>query len=80
VGLILHLVKDGVPDGLGTSGRHSENIWMIGGMSSRGLLAGFQERLALLRAGQNNFSALAIILSANSYSYDMEEGATHEKI
>jgi hypothetical protein len=29
---------------------------------------------------QNNFSALVIILSANNYTYDMEEGATHEKI
>jgi hypothetical protein len=31
-------------------------------------------------ACQNNFSALVIILFANNYSYDMEEGATHEKI
>jgi hypothetical protein len=29
---------------------------------------------------QNNFSALVIILLANNYSYDMEEGARHEKI
>jgi hypothetical protein len=41
---------------------------------------GFLERLALLRDGQKNFSALVIILLANSYSYDMEESATHEKI
>jgi len=40
----------------------------------------FLERLALLRDGQNNFSALVIILLANNHSYDMEEGATHEKI
>jgi hypothetical protein len=49
-------------------------------MSSRRLLTGFLERLALLRDGQNNFSALVIILFASSYSYDMEEGARHEKI
>jgi hypothetical protein len=49
-------------------------------MSSGRLLIGFLGRLALLRDGQNNFSALVIILSANNYSYDMEEGATHEKI
>jgi len=30
--------------------------------------------------GQKDFSALVIILLANNYSYDMEEGATHEKI
>jgi hypothetical protein len=29
---------------------------------------------------QNNFFALVIILFVNSYSYDMEEGATHGKI
>ena len=29
---------------------------------------------------QNNFSALVIILFADKYSYDMEEGVTHEKI
>jgi hypothetical protein len=49
-------------------------------MSFRRLLIGFLERLALLRDGQNNFSALVIILFANNYSYDMEEDATHEKI
>jgi len=49
-------------------------------MSSRRLLTGFLEIAALLREGQNNFSALVIILFANNYSYDMEEGATHEKI
>jgi hypothetical protein len=49
-------------------------------MSSRRPLTGFLERLALLRDGQNNFSALVIILFANDDSYDMEEGATHEKI
>jgi len=49
-------------------------------MSSRRLLTGFLEILALLRDGQNNFSALVIILFANNYSYDMEEGATHERI
>jgi hypothetical protein len=49
-------------------------------MSSRRLLTGFLERIALLRDGQNNFSALVIILFANNCSYDMEEGATYEKI
>jgi len=49
-------------------------------MSSRRLLTGFLERSALLRDEQKDFSALVIILLANSYSYDMEEGATHEKI
>ena len=49
-------------------------------MSSGRLLSGFLEILALLRDGQNNFSALVIILFANSYSYDMEESAIHEKI
>jgi hypothetical protein len=49
-------------------------------MSSRRLLTGFLEGLALLRDGQNNFSALVIILFVNNYSYDTEEGATHEKI
>jgi hypothetical protein len=48
-------------------------------MSSGRLLTGFLERLAWLRSGQNNFSALVIILFANNYSYDIEEGATHEK-
>jgi len=33
-----------------------------------------------LGIAQKNFSALVIILFANNYSYDMEEGATHEKI
>jgi hypothetical protein len=42
--------------------------------------AGFLGRLAWLWDGQNNFLALVIILFANNYSYDMEEGATHEKI
>jgi len=61
--------------------RHrSEDIWMICRMSSRRLLTGFLERLALLRDRQNNFAALVIILFANNYSYDMEEGAIHEKI
>jgi hypothetical protein len=49
-------------------------------MSSRRLSTGFLERLALLRGGQNNFSALVIIPFVNSYSYDMEEGAAYEKI
>ncbi|MFZ2148024.1 MAG: hypothetical protein WAV28_12450 [Sedimentisphaerales bacterium] len=49
-------------------------------MSSRKLLNGFLERLALLRDGQKNFSVLVIILFANSYSYDIEEDAAHEKI
>jgi len=49
-------------------------------MSSRRLLTGFMERLALLREGRKDFSALAIILFTNSYSYDMEEGAAYEKI
>jgi hypothetical protein len=49
-------------------------------MLSGRLLTGFLEGLALLRDGQNNFSALVIILFANNYSYDMEEGATHEEI
>jgi hypothetical protein len=30
--------------------------------------------------GENNFSALVIILFGNNYSYDIEEGATHGKI
>jgi hypothetical protein len=49
-------------------------------MSSARLLTGFLERSALLRDGQKDFAALVIILSANSYSYDTEEGATHEEI
>jgi hypothetical protein len=49
-------------------------------MSSRRLLTGFLERLALLQDGQNNLSALVIILFANNYSYDREEGVTYEKI
>jgi hypothetical protein len=32
-----------------------------------------------LPGGQKNCSALVIILLANNYSQDMEEGATHEK-
>jgi hypothetical protein len=32
-----------------------------------------------LAGGQKNCSALAIILFANKYSQDMEEGATHEE-
>jgi hypothetical protein len=35
---------------------------------------------ALLRDGQKDFLALVIILLANNYSCDTEEGATHEKI
>ena len=53
---------------------------MIYRMSSGRLLTDFLARLALLRDGQNNFSALVIILFADNYSYDMEGGATHEKI
>lgn len=53
---------------------------MICRMSSRRLLTGFLERLALLGDWQNNFSALVIILFANNYGYDIEEGARHEKI
>jgi hypothetical protein len=63
-----------------TSRHRSADIGMICRMSSRRLLTGFLERLILLRDGQNNFSALVIILFADNYSYDMEEGATHEKI
>jgi hypothetical protein len=37
-------------------------------------------RINFAADGQNNFSALVIILLANNHSYDMEEGATHEKI
>ena len=47
------------------------------------IMYGLSEGLAYhsqLRDGQNNFSALVIILFANNHSYDMEEGATHEKI
>jgi hypothetical protein len=36
-------------------------------MSFRRLLTGFFEGLALLRDGQNNFSALVIILFTNNY-------------
>jgi len=49
-------------------------------MSFRRLLTDFLERLALLRDGQNNFSALVIILFGKNYSHDMEEGGTYEKI
>jgi hypothetical protein len=49
-------------------------------MSSRRLLTDFLEGLALLRDGQNNFSALVIILLANNHNYDVEEGATYERI
>ena len=37
-------------------------------------------KISLAADGQNNFSALVIILFANEYSYDMEECAAHEKI
>ena len=37
-------------------------------------------KISLAADGQNNFSALVIILFADEYSYDMEEGAAHEKI
>jgi hypothetical protein len=42
--------------------------------------ADFLGRLALLRDKQNDFPALVIILSTNSYSYSTEEDATHERI
>jgi hypothetical protein len=70
----------GAPDGLRTSRHRPEDIGMICRMSSGRLLTGFLERLALLRDGQNNFSALVIILFANNYGHDIEEGAAHEKI
>jgi hypothetical protein len=41
---------------------------------------GFLGRLALLRDRQKDFSAPVIIPSANSYSYNTEEDATHERI
>ena len=37
-------------------------------------------KIRLAADGQNNFSALVIILFANNSSYDREEGAEHEKI
>jgi hypothetical protein len=36
----------------------------------------FLKRLAWLQDRQNNFCALVIILFADNYIYDMEEGAT----
>jgi hypothetical protein len=53
---------------------------MICRISSRGVLTGFLKRLALLLDGRKDFSALVIILPANSYNHEMEGGATHEEI
>jgi hypothetical protein len=40
---------------------------------------GSLKRLVLLRDGQKDFYAPAIILLANSYSHDTEEGAAYEE-
>jgi len=40
---------------------------------------GSLKRLALLWDGQKDFYALVIIPLAYSYSYDTEEGSTHEQ-